>query len=65
MGEVKVRLLESVDGYEKGERDLPKDVAIDLISKGYAVVVKEKEVKTDKTAEDALLSEKLRGSIKE
>ena len=65
MGEVKVRLLESVDGYEKGERDLPKDVAIDLISKGYAVVVKEKEVKTDKTAEDALLSEKLRSGIKE
>lgn len=59
---MRIRLLEEVGGYAKGEYDFPKDVAITLISKGYAVVVKEKETATDKEAQNALLSEKLRGS---
>jgi len=60
---VKVRIIEEVDGYTKGERELPKDIAIDLISKGYAVVVK--ETATDKEAKDVLLSAKLRDGSKE
>jgi hypothetical protein len=62
---VKVRILESINGYTKGEHDLPKNIAIDLISKGYAVVVKEKEKATDKDAENVLLSAKLRDGAKE
>lgn len=62
---MKVRLLEDFGGYKKGEHDLPKDIAIEVISKGYAVVVKDSEVKTDKQAEDALLSGKARSGIQE
>lgn len=60
---MKVRILESVGGYLKGEIDLPHRKAIDLISKGYAVVVKEQETATDKQAENVLLSEKLRSGL--
>lgn len=60
---MKVRLLEDFGSYKKGEQDLPHRVAIDLISKGHAVVVKERETATDKEAENALLSEKLRGGF--
>jgi hypothetical protein len=58
---VRVRLLEVVDGYSKGEHDLPKEKAIYYISKGYAVLVRQKvETATDKEATNAQLSEKLR-----
>lgn len=62
---MRIRLLEDFGGYKKGEHDLPKDLAIEVISKGYAVVVKYIEVKTDKKAENALLSGKARDDFQE
>jgi len=60
---MKIRMIEDFGGFKKGEQHyLRSEQAKDLISNGYAIIVR--ETATDKLAEDALLAAKQRDHSK-